>query len=40
VERAGRAVAPKQVVHIDHGSERRLTLVVEYKDMHWPFALK
>jgi hypothetical protein len=32
VERAGRAVAPKQTVHVDQGAERRLALVVEYKN--------
>lgn len=30
VERAGRAVAPKQAVHVDDGSDRQLTLVVEW----------
>ena len=29
VERAGRAVAPRQTVHVDHGSDRRLLLPVE-----------
>ena len=32
VERAGRAVAPRQAVHVDHGSDRQVNLVVEYKD--------
>jgi hypothetical protein len=32
VERAGRAVAPRQTVHVDHGSDRRLVLPVEYKN--------
>ena len=32
VERAGRGVAPRQTVHVDQGSERRLVLAVEYKD--------
>jgi hypothetical protein len=31
VERAGSPVASKQVVHVDHGSDRRLTLVVDYQ---------
>ncbi len=31
VERAGRAVAPRQTVHVDHGADRRLVLPVEYK---------
>lgn len=32
VERAGRRVAPRQMVHVDQGSERRLVLAVEYED--------
>ena len=32
VERAGRAVSPKQSIHVDHGSDRRLVLPVEYKN--------
>jgi hypothetical protein len=32
VERAGRAVAPRQTVRVDHGSEKRLLLPVEYKN--------
>ena len=32
VERAGRAVAPRQVVRVEHGSDRRLLLAVEYKN--------
>ena len=32
VERAGRAVSPRQMVHVDHASDRRLALAVEYKN--------
>ena len=32
VERAGRAVAPRQAVHVEHGRDRRLQLPVEYKN--------
>jgi hypothetical protein len=32
VERAGRAVASRQTVRVAHGTDRRLALVVDYKD--------
>jgi hypothetical protein len=32
VERAGRVVSEKQLVHVDRGTDRRLILAVEYKD--------
>lgn len=32
VERAGRAVAPRQTIQIVHASDRHLLLVVDYQD--------
>jgi hypothetical protein len=32
VERGGRAVGARQTVHVDHGSDQRIELAVDYKD--------